>query len=465
MEALLLRATLLGGQECCSERLQSLVVLNLQNAELWVAGAALSIAYAMDTSEQHDGGSAKVLSAVLATGGNMLEAFKNGPLESARFFAKWPVAAKCAEVWSRQASMHSLLATSAVAQALAKVGDNFPAALLAETLNWSANGCALCDGLRSLALCRHSHPCRSQRLSDICIALEGVDDQKLVEAVQSVAGAWDGGRAGLAKAPVLCPTSASVPGSHQTDQHANAGTPTPIDLLRRVAHPDVRPPEGVSGQKCVSPGAGMVETECSSAVGTTQVAPAALVGAAPVATVTQPTAGHLAFPPPSSSPGADPFADLRMKFPPLAPTELQKKFQVLKLTPASTAQTPVMKFSAPSGTTDREGRWHWWLTLAKVGLFVKEMYAHTEYACYANCDAGPGSQGQAVVKTRGRGTVLWMSTGRVYSPNARGGLDQLLRVVFTPFDAASASSGIIRRGPVASVSPPAALDFSMTPHQ
>ena len=146
MEALLLRAMLLGGQESCSKRLQSLAVLHLQNAEPWVAGAALSTAYAMDTSVLQDDDVAKVLPAVLATGGNMLEALKNDPLESARFFAKCPVAAKCAEVWSRQASMHSLLATSAVAQALAKVGDNVPAALLAETLKWPANGRALCDG-------------------------------------------------------------------------------------------------------------------------------------------------------------------------------------------------------------------------------------------------------------------------------------------------------------------------------
>ena len=127
------------------------------------------------------------------------------------------------------------------------------------------------------------------------------------------------------------------------------------------------------------------------------------------------------------------------------------QFQVLKRTPASAPQTSVVKFISPTGLTDIEGRWHWWLELAKVGLFVKSMYANTEYAQYGNCEAGPGSKGQAVVKTNGLGTILWMATGRVYSSNATAQLQQLLEIVFPPFD----TTRSVCKGPQA------VLDFSI----
>lgn len=368
----------------------------------------------------------------------MLEAFKGDPLGSARFFAKWPAAAECAEVWARQPSMHTLLAISAIAQGLAAGGDNLPAALMVDTLRWPADGAALRDGLKSMALCTHTDPSRPRRLADVGAALDGIEDKHLVAAVQSVTSKW--------KIESATRSSAALSsGSRVVGKAAGclwpSGLPAATDVQEAQAHPTE-----VSIAAVAQPPDVQVDR------------PNATTAQAKPATASPPPPPP---PPQPASPIEDPFADLRIQFPPPAPTEMQVQFQELKLSPASSQQTSVVKFLSPTGLTDREGRWHWWLALAKVGLFVKDMYANTQHAQYGNCDAGAGSMGQAVVKTGGIGTILWMSTGRVYSPNATAHLEQLLRIAFPPFHAASETSGVLMgRMPVTGISLPATLDFS-----
>ena len=126
------------------------------------------------------------------------------------------------------------------------------------------------------------------------------------------------------------------------------------------------------------------------------------------------------------------FADLREKWPRRDPKELCQQFKRLKLPPASAHPRTEFKYVSPTGIVDREGRWLRWQELAKVGIFVQELYIGTEFVAYGNAVAGPGTKGQAVVKTSRLGTILWMRTGRVYSPNPCPELEGVLRVVFPP---------------------------------
>ena len=132
----------------------------------------------------------------------------------------------------------------------------------------------------------------------------------------------------------------------------------------------------------------------------------------------------------------DAFADLRSKHPPVDPAQLHNEFSDRKKTPASPPSTPTVQYCSPTGTTDREGRFLWWRELAKIGIFIKQVYAETPYQQYINASAMPGSLGQAVVKAHAlECTLLWMESGRLYSPNSKNNFDSLLRVVFEPFDA------------------------------
>ena len=105
-----------------------------------------------------------------------------------------------------------------------------------------------------------------------------------------------------------------------------------------------------------------------------------------------------------------------------------------------------------------------WQELAKIGIFVQELYLGTDFLDHRNAFAGPGTKGQAVVKTQ-KGTVLWMITGRVYSPNPDRELESLLRVVFPPFRPENDATGFANgRFPVLTpMSEP--LSFSCAPHQ
>ena len=58
----------------------------------------------------------------------------------------------------------------------------------------------------------------------------------------------------------------------------------------------------------------------------------------------------------------------------------------------------------------------------------------------ANAVAMKGTKSQAIVKST-TGTILWMNTGRVYSPNPDTDLGALLQVVFPPLHPQRARAG------------------------
>ena len=128
----------------------------------------------------------------------------------------------------------------------------------------------------------------------------------------------------------------------------------------------------------------------------------------------------------------------------------------------------------PPGFDERTARWHFWAALSKCGFFVTEYYAFTPYSGYSNCYAGPGSKGQQVVYTKSHGTILWMSSGRVYCPNPKKDTFERLAVFLDPwqpmsngtqaFDGRFPSFGT-SADPAAAVAQVSAnpLDFSISP--
>ena len=76
----------------------------------------------------------------------------------------------------------------------------------------------------------------------------------------------------------------------------------------------------------------------------------------------------------------------------------------------------MFKFEAPEGVSDRELRWHAWEQLSRIGCFVHQYHAGTEYEAFGDASAGLGSKGQYVVCTHAHETLIIMATGRVYSP-------------------------------------------------
>ena len=129
---------------------------------------------------------------------------------------------------------------------------------------------------------------------------------------------------------------------------------------------------------------------------------------------------------------SDDCSTLKRNYPPPNPLDLHQQFQLLKTSPKSPPTASTVQFVSPTGSTDREGRFLLWLELAKIGIFVQQLFQSTPYESFSNSTAHPGSMGQAVIKSP-KGTILWMQTGRLYSPNATGDLASLLRVAFPPF--------------------------------
>jgi len=297
---------------------------------------------------------------------------------------------------------------------LLAMGDNVPAVFLAETLKWPECAAALADGLGSLARCRHSHPGRSKWLSVLAAAVKDKSVSELVSVIQMTAKKWQVVPAQLSQPTPSAPASSGIAASSQPGAVKSRYTPT--HSVHNMRHHGL------------------------------------------VATASGCDTRHLSRDVAATCNDTNDFIDLATKHPPMEPSLLQQQFLALKLTPAAPAGTTTVSFLSQTRTLDREARWLWWLELAKIGFFVKQVYGETKYW---NCIALPGSGGQAVVKT-GKGTLLWMSTGRVYSPNAFGDMCQLLCIVFPPFFASTASSDImLGRMPVTSLSAAAPLDFSL----
>ena len=89
--------------------------------------------------------------------------------------------------------------------------------------------------------------------------------------------------------------------------------------------------------------------------------------------------------------------------------------------------TQAFTFTPLTNGSDREIRWHVWMVLAKVVLFVRQLYAGTAFYSHYNCRAGMGSKGQIVVFNdvghQRLGTIIYMCRTRLlYSPNGEAEL-------------------------------------------
>ena len=78
-------------------------------------------------------------------------------------------------------------------------------------------------------------------------------------------------------------------------------------------------------------------------------------------------------------------------------------------------------------------RWHWWRELAKVQIYVKELYLYTQWSTRINSSA-TGNPGQEVVRTP-YGTVTWVpSDKRIVAPTLNRRLQVLITTAFPPWD-------------------------------
>ena len=124
--------------------------------------------------------------------------------------------------------------------------------------------------------------------------------------------------------------------------------------------------------------------------------------------------------------------ELRSRFAPDDPVKLLEAFRQKTKSPEAPAGTEKFTFHPPPGSSFPEARWHLWKSLARVAVFIRELYTDTDYKPYINSKAGPGSSGQAVVYSND-GTIIWIpSSKRLYSPNASGDLIKRLAVFFSP---------------------------------
>ncbi|CAK0820532.1 unnamed protein product [Prorocentrum cordatum] len=124
------------------------------------------------------------------------------------------------------------------------------------------------------------------------------------------------------------------------------------------------------------------------------------------------------------------FADLRAKHPPSDPEMLAQAWAPLAQGQDASQGMTILKFVPLVGPDRRESKWLWWMALARVGFYVRELYGFTNFAGSANSSAGVGTPGQEVVRTP-LGTVIGMCRDkRIYTPSGGPGLTARLALRF-----------------------------------
>ena len=119
------------------------------------------------------------------------------------------------------------------------------------------------------------------------------------------------------------------------------------------------------------------------------------------------------------------FYDLRKSHTPLDPKELELSFVYLVQEPRSLEGWPIFKFATGADKSMRLKRWLWWLALARIGIYVKELYTLTDHANLVNAIIADHPE---VV-----GTVCWFTEdNRIDSPNANTTLWWRLKVGVRP---------------------------------
>ena len=391
------------------------------NAPL-VAGAAWCIAFALACKEWVPADQFRsTVSVVAESGGNALKCYDQ--VNVARFFAMYPKAAECAAAWAATPCALGALAISSIAVALSQSGDAVPGRWLCDALEWPTTAEALYAGIQRLAKCSHKHTKRSERLQQLHAHLtdKGVPLASIPAAVQSLAESmWSSAEQQQQAGPVLAPRGTAATTS-VTSVASGVGMP-PVPPLANARSPTAAAVPNASHQHR---GKKQKLLPCD----------------------------------------VDTFSDLRVKYKPIDPRLREQEFTALvsSPTPPSPKGTTVLKFDAPEGVSDREVRWHAWEQLSRIGCFVRQYYAGTDYETFGNASAGLGSKGQYVVFTDAHGTLMIMATGRVYSPSPVGDLIDRLGLILKPFpfnDQSTAGLAGDKCTKWAAALPPQSLNFS-----
>ena len=388
------------------------------SSEPWVSGTAWGLAFLLQNYQV--GQAIATCDPWLffqSTGGNMLHSLVNDPAGIARFFAKYPQATQCIPHWNNGSSVQTKLAISAIAQALTKAGDMLTAKALMQALKEPKDMPALVSNLQHLSMCKHAHDKRGGRFEEIAKRLRDVPSDAAFSTIRKITRKWP-------CTPAITNTADAPPGKAAMAPGKPLPPPAPkaaMALGKQLPPPapaqpgPPAPAVGPSAQQQLTP--------------TDEPQQPTFQFSQPQRAPAQRGAAHKAYLEFSD----DTFADLREKWPLPLPAEIHQRFLNKESSPQSPAGTEIFRFSAPAGSADREARWHLWLALAETGLFVDALVHATPCKQYSNCQAGLGAKGQMVVQTE-QGTVLWMMrTNRLYSPNARPGLQQRLAMRFSPW--------------------------------
>ena len=290
-------------------------------------------------------------------------------------------AIECTQVWSKVPNTLALLAVSSIAMELEAVGDQIPAPSLCSTLCWPIDTRELITELASFAKCRHVHPLRADRMSQLVNQLQSkkFDGRTIAGEVQKVAAAsWRAKDGSSTDAiPISTRAAGAAPPRPKMQPAACQSLHEATDLGTTLPAGNAHTPTRKSQSRSTKKGLQADENT---------------------------------------------FADLWAKHRPVDPKELHAQLQEAKQDPASTGNVQTVEFKPSQfGTkqySEREGRWLFWQELGRIGVFVRELYMGTKNWQFSNADAGPGSKGQCVVFSE-QGTILWMSTGRVYRPQWR----------------------------------------------
>jgi hypothetical protein len=359
-EAVSREATRLGGIATLADVLDKLAQDCLSEGEPWVAGAAWSLAYFAKHLKDSTL-SADLWSSLKQHGGNILKACSNHPVASATFFASFPKAVGCVPVWSTHENMHPALAVSSIAEGLTLAGDAIPAKLLVETLSTPKDCPALVTSSRRLGACTHAHHLRGQRFTKLADTLESCSWDDCFKVILHVVSKWslqigpgpssDSQPSHVPATPILQPLPATGTRSHALAPPTHAFLLGPPQFsVPPCPRPHSRGGKGWSSKP---------DLVCDPLI----------------------------------------FQDMRSRSELDDPGELLKAYRIKAQTPEAPAGTEKFFFDPPPGSSFPAARWHLWKALARVGVFLRELYTGTDFKAHINCKAGPRSLGQAVIFT------------------------------------------------------------------
>jgi len=394
--------------------------------EIGVAGTAWGLAFMLGSMPVE---SASELTAdrwqrFRDSGGNVLYTLGDDMAAIASIFSKYPNAVKCLASWKDEADMLPTLLACAISEGLSMAGDAVPAKLFVQSLGNIGNLSQLIEALHKLSECTHSHSSRGARLGHIVEALQHTTRVEAFSKLQAVLTSWT--------AVGISPTTSAITQAAPMEGAVAGLEHRPPAATARSAHAQV----AASTDMSTLPRAQIPDTR---ATGVASMTPSSTTESPvmPVISWESSTVGRSQRGPPRKCLECDvnTFADLRSRWPPVDPASSHKEYLSRTSAPQSAGTVDTFLLLPPEGCSPRESRWHFWLAMADIGIFVKELFLGTPHVSDANSTAGLGAKGQHVVYAGPNlGTVLLMErTGRLFSPNATEELKRRLRIRFPPF--------------------------------